>query len=95
MFHGIYEEIFCLKIKPLTCGDHTESNLSNSAVDIRRILDMADVSAVVGELHLLKYDGGITAHDITVPRDTLPENALYRRIWSPLVVEHLKVRSDG
>lgn len=60
----------------LTCGDHTESNLTNRAVDIRRIFDLADVSTIVGELDLLKYDGGITAHDITSPSDTLPENAL-------------------
>lgn len=64
-------------------------------MDIWRILDLADVSAVVGELDLLNYDGGITAHDITVPSDTLPENAIYRRIWSQLVVEHLKVEIDG
>lgn len=64
-------------------------------MDIRWILDLADVSAVVGELDLFKYDGGITAHDITIPRDTLPENAINRRIWSLLVVEHLEVEIDG
>lgn len=93
--HGIYEDMFCLKIKTLTCGDDTQSNLSNRAVDIRRILHLADVSAVVGEFDLLKYDGGITAHDVTCPNDTLPENAVYWRIWSLLVVEHLKVEIDG
>lgn len=70
------------------CGDDTESNLSDRAVDIRRVLDLADVGAVVGELDLLKYDGGVTAHDVAGPLDTLPENALYRRIWFLLVVEH-------
>lgn len=74
--HGTYEEIFCLKIEPLTCGDHAQSNLSNCAVDIRRILDLADVSAVVGELDLLKYNGGVTAHDVASPGDALPEDAV-------------------
>lgn len=45
-------------------------------MNIRWILDLADVSAVVGELDLLNYDGGVPAHDITGPRDTLPENAI-------------------
>lgn len=76
------------KFRERGCGDDTQSNLSNRAVDIRRILHLADVSAVVGEFDLLKYDGGITAHDVTCPNDTLPENAVYWRIWSLLVVEH-------
>lgn len=59
----------------LTCGDDTKSNLSDRAVDIRRILNLADVSTIVGELDLLKNDGGVSAHDITGPADTLPENA--------------------
>ena len=60
----------------LTCGDDTESNLSNHAVDIRRILNLTDVSTIVGELDLSNYDGGVTSHDVTCPNDTLPENAL-------------------
>lgn len=68
--------MLCLKMNLLTCGDDTESNLSNRAVDIRWILDLADVSAVVGELDLSNYDGSVTAHDVTSPSDTLPENAL-------------------
>lgn len=65
-----------MKITLQTCGDHTESYLSNCAMNIRRILDLADVSAIVGELDLLNYDGGVTAHDITSPNNTLPENAV-------------------
>lgn len=76
------------KLRERGCGDHTESNLSNCAVNIWRILDLADISAVVGELDLLKYDRGVTAHDIAGPRDAFPEDAIYRRICSLLVVEH-------
>lgn len=64
-------------------------------MNIRRILDLADVSAIVGELDLLNYDGGVTAHDITSPNNTLPENAVWRRIWSLLVVEYLNKELDG
>lgn len=70
------------------CSDHAESNLPNCAVNIRRVLDLADVGAVVGEFDLLKYDGGVTAHDVTGPRHPLLENALYGRIWPLLVVEN-------
>ena len=64
-------------------------------MDIRRILDLADVSAVVSELDLLKYDGGVTAHDIASPTDTLSENAIDGGIWFLLVVEHLRKELDG
>lgn len=73
-----------------TCSDHAEPYLSTWAVNIRRILDLADVRAVVGELDLLKDDGGIAAHDVPSPDDSLPENAIRRGIWPLLVVEHLK-----
>lgn len=78
-----------------TCGDHAESNLPNRAVYVRRILDLADVSAVVGELHLLQYDGGVAAHDIAGPTDALSENAIDRGVWFLLVVEHLRKELDG
>lgn len=84
-------EIYGLKIKLLTCGDNTEVNLSNRTVDIRRILHLADESAIIGELDRSNYDGGILAHDVTRPNNFLPEIALYRRIRSLLVVEHLQV----
>lgn len=86
----------------LTCGDHTEPNLSHRAVDVGGVLDLADVRAVVGELDLLNYDGGVAAHDVAGPTDALPENALQWRIRPLLVVEHLRggidrvdARSDG
>lgn len=75
---------------PQTCGDHTQPYLSAWAVNIRRILDLADVRAVVGELDLLNDDGGVAAHHVTSPDDTLPENAFRRGIRPLLVVEHLK-----
>lgn len=71
-----------------------KSYLPNCAMNIRWILDLADVSAIVGEFDLLNYDGGITAHDITSPRDTLPENTFQRGIWPLLVVEYLKEGKD-
>lgn len=79
------------------CGDDTESNHSDCAVDIGRILDLAGVSAIVGELNLSNYDGCITAHDVTSPNDALPESALYRKIWFLLEVEHrlLSARFEG
>lgn len=76
----------------LTCGDDTQSNLSNLAVDIRWIPHLADVCSIVGEHHLSNYDGGITAHDITGPGDAFHEDALQRRVWFLLVVEHLHKR---
>ncbi len=89
--HIINKDIFYPRNKLQTCGDHTEPNLSNRAMNIRRVFDLADVGAIVGELDLVKYDGGVTARDVSSPRDTLPKDALYRRIWALLVVEHLKV----
>lgn len=55
------------KLGERSCSDDTQPNLSNCAVNIRRVFHLADVGAVVGELDLLKYDGGITAHDVTGP----------------------------
>lgn len=73
-----------------TCSDHAQPYLSTRAVNIRRILDLADIRAVIDELDLLKDDGGIAAHDVTSPDDTLPENAIRWGIWPLLVVEYLK-----
>lgn len=73
-----------------TCSDHAEPYLSTWAVNVRRILDLADVRAVIGELDLLNDDGGIAAHYVTSPDDTPPENAIRWGIWPLLVVEDLK-----
>lgn len=59
----------------LTCGDNKESNFSKCTMDIRWVLHLAGVGAIVGKLYFLDYDGGITAHDITGPRNALPEHA--------------------
>jgi len=64
-------------------------------MDVRWILHLTDVGAVVGKLDLSNYDGGITARNIPIPKNALPEDALWRRIWSLLVVEHLQVEFDG
>lgn len=78
-----------------TCGDHTESYLSDCAMNIRWIFDLASVRAIVGELDLLKCDGGISTHDITSPDNTFPENTIKRRVWSLLIMEYLKKELDG
>lgn len=75
---------------PQTCSDHAEAYLSTGAVDVGRILDLADIGAIVGELDLLNDDGGIAAHDVPGPDHSLPENAIRRRIWPLLVVEDLR-----
>lgn len=64
-----------MKTKWLTCRDDPESDLSSCAVDVRRIPHLADVSAIVGEFDLSDDDGGIAAHDVTSPNDSVPENA--------------------
>lgn len=73
-----------------TCSDHAELDLSTWAVNIWWVLDLADVRAVIGELDLLNDDGGVAAHHITSPDDTLPENAIRWGVGFLLVVEHLK-----
>lgn len=73
-----------------TCSDHAEAYLSAWAVNVRRILDLADVGAVKGELDLLNDDGGIAAHDVTGPDHPLPEKAVRSGVWPLLVVEDLK-----
>lgn len=73
-----------------TCSDHAEPNLAAGAVNVGRILDLADERAVVGELDLLYDDGGVAAHHVPGPDDALPENAIGRRVRSLLVVEDLR-----
>lgn len=82
------------RMSPLTCGDHTEFELTNRAVDVGRILHLADVSAVVGELDLANYNGRILAHDVSGPIDPLPEDAVRLRIGFVLVVEYLRVEEE-
>lgn len=77
-------------VRGQTCSDHAEPNLSARAVNIRRILDLADKGAVIAELDLLYDDGSVAAHHVTSPDDALPENAVRRWVWSLLVVEDLK-----
>lgn len=90
MIYSTAYSIRYLKINLLTCGDDTESDLTNAAVDIWRILDLTDISAVELELDISNRDRGITAHDVTRPCNVLPENALWRRIWFLLVVKDLE-----
>lgn len=59
-------------------------------MDVRRVLDLADVRAVVGEFHLSDYDGGIAAQDVTGPKDSVPENAVGGWILFLLEVKHLQ-----
>lgn len=59
-------------------------------MDVWGVLDLADVGPVVGELDLLEHDGGITAHDVSGPGDTLPENSVYWWKRPLVIVEHLK-----
>lgn len=79
-----------MELRLQTCGDHAESDLSTRAMNIRRILHLANVGAVVGEFDLLNDDGGVAAHHVSSPEDTLPENAIRWRIRPLLVVEYLK-----
>lgn len=85
--HGNY---LLVEMRLQTCSDHAEAYLSAWAVNVRRILDLADVGAVKGELDLLNDDGGIAAHDVTGPDDPLPEKAVRSGVWPLLVVEDLK-----
>lgn len=62
---------------------------------IRWVLDLARVSAVVGKLDLFNYDGGVTAHDISGPRDALPEHVVCWRKRSLVEIEHLKKELNG
>lgn len=87
---GDTETRLCVKnFSLLTCGDHTELNLSNCSMDVWWILHHADVSAVVGKLDLMKNDGGVAALDVTSPTDTLPKNTVWRGVGSLLPVKHL------
>lgn len=85
-----YDNAISFGVRGQTCSDHAEPNLSARAVNIRRILDLADKGAVIAELDLLYDDGGVAAHHVTSPDDALPENAIRRWVWSLLVVEDLK-----
>lgn len=78
-----------------TCSDHAEPYLSTGAVNVGRILDLADIRAVIGELDLLEDDGGVPAHYVPGPDDPLPENAIGRGIRPLLVVEDLERRTQG
>lgn len=78
----------------LTCGDNKESNFSKCTMGIRRVLHLAGVGAIVGKLYFFDYDGGITAHDITGPRNALPEQAVRRRIRFLVVIENLQVKYE-
>lgn len=78
-----------------TCGDHAETYLSARAVNVRRVLDLADEGAVIGELDPLNDDGGVAAHHVAGPEDTLPENAINGGVRPLLVVEDLKKKVDG
>lgn len=81
---------FSSKLRLQTCGDHAEPDLSTRAMNIRRILHLANVGAVIGEFDLLNDDGGVAAHHVSSPEDALPEDAIRWRIRPLLVVEHLK-----
>lgn len=61
-------------------------------MDVRGVLNQADVGPVVGELDLLDHDGGVTAHDVPGPGDALPENTVLWRIRPLVIVEHLDER---
>lgn len=59
-------------------------------MDVRWVRHLAYVRAVVNELDLFDFDGGVAAHDITSPFDSLPKDALHRWVRSLLVVEQLR-----
>lgn len=73
-----------------TCDDHSQPDLPHGAVNVRRVLDLADEGSIVGELDLLDDDGGVAAHDVPRPGDPLPEEAIGWRIRPKVVVEHLR-----
>lgn len=54
------------------------------------ILNLADKSAIVAELHLSEYNRGVAAHDVPRPRHMLLEQAIDRQERFLLVVENLK-----
>lgn len=64
-------------------------------MDIGWVLHLADVSAVVGELDLSNYDGGIAAHDVTSPGNALSEESFLWKKWFPLVVKYLQEKFVG
>lgn len=78
----------------LTCFDNTQSNLADLTVDIGWVRHLAGVGAIIFELDLSNYDGSITPHDITCPRDALLEDALIRRIWFCLVEKDLQMGKE-
>lgn len=88
--HFFFMFVKCPNVNPLTCGDNAKSYLSHLAMNIRWILDLAHVCAVVSELDLSNDDWCILTHDVTGPNDTLFEYALEGWIGLLLVVEHLR-----
>lgn len=60
-------------------------------MNIRRICHLAGVGAIIDELDLPNYNGGITPHDITSPRDALLKDVIERRIWFLLVMKNLQI----
>lgn len=63
-------------------------------MDVWGVLHLTDVGAIVGELDLLNFNGGITTHDIPGPLDSSPKNAFHGWIWFLLVVEQLQGELD-
>lgn len=73
----------------LTFLNDSEADLACKALEVRRILDLADVGTIKVELHILQRDGCITLHYITRPYSMILKCAKFRGICLSFVMKKL------